>query len=57
MNVLSRRAGSLGYPSAKIRDPSLRCFHTMSACDGRTDGRTDIPIVASRGLAAIADAL
>jgi len=35
----------------------LRRFHTMSACDGQTDGRTDIPIVASTGLAATADAL
>ena len=29
----------------------------MSACDGRTDGQTDIRIVASTELAATADAL
>ena len=25
----------------RFRDPSLRRFHTMSACDEQTDGRTD----------------
>jgi len=48
---LPRKLESLGYPSVKISDPSLRRFHTMSACDRRTDGQTDIPIVASTGLA------
>ena len=48
-----RKSRVLGLSVGEDCDPSLRCFHTVSACDGRTDGRTDIPIVASTGLAAM----
>jgi len=40
--------------SWRFRDPSLRRFHSVPACDGQTDGRTDgetdIPTVANTGL-------
>ena len=32
-------------------DPSLRPFYSVTACDGRTDRRTDIPTMASTRLA------
>jgi len=40
-------------------DPSLRRFHSVPACDRRTDGQTDIPTMASTGLCIVsyADAL
>jgi len=48
MNFLPRKLESWG----RFRDPSLRSFHSVRACDRWTDGQTDgIPIVASTGLA------
>jgi len=40
LSCLYRKLESLGYPSVKIRDPSLPRFHTMSACDRQTDRQT-----------------
>jgi len=37
----------------RFRNPSLRRFHSVPACDRQTDGQTDgFPIIASTGLAA-----
>jgi len=43
----------------RFRDPSLRRFDSVPACDAVTDGRTDKPTVANTGLciASYADAL
>jgi len=68
INFLSPRLESLGYPLVKfssLRDPSLRRFDSVPACDRQTDREserdreTDIPTVANTGLciASYADAL
>ena len=55
MNFLARILESLRYPSVKISWSWLASFsHSASVwrTDGQTDRQTDIPIVASTGLAA-----
>ena len=58
MNFLSRKLESLGYPSVKNEDFVILACVVFTQCQRVTDrqtdrdGRTDIPIVASTGLAA-----
>jgi len=56
---LAETMESLRYRLWRFRNPSLRRFHSVPACDRRTDSQTDREIVANRGLyiASSADAL
>jgi len=61
VNLILAKLESLGYPSVKFPDFSLRLFDTVTACDGhQTDGRRDShSTMASTGLciASYTDAL